>query len=94
MIRIILTNLMYDWRIYNERLVRRGEILISRVVIKSWNKELVVMNHNKRGRRFPYQDSYEDVKVQPGVFLGCHTGRQRTSSGHTTTYLWHRITPC
>jgi hypothetical protein len=43
---------MYNWNDYNERLVRRGEILISKNIIKSWHKELAVMNYKKKGRKF------------------------------------------
>lgn len=68
--QIILTNLMYDWRIYNERLVRRGEIFISTDIIKSWNKELAVMNSNKRGRRFLYPDSFMKTLGYVRVYFG------------------------
>ena len=48
------TNIMKDHRIYNERLVNRGEILISKEAIGNWDNELAVMmmNRGKEGR--PY----------------------------------------
>ena len=42
---------------YNERLVRRGEIFISRDILKNWNKDLAKMNRNKRGRPYQYPDT-------------------------------------
>lgn len=61
---------MYDWRIYNERLVRRGEIFISKDVIKNWNKELVVMNHNKIGRKYRFPDSFMKMLGYVRVYFG------------------------
>lgn len=61
---------MYDWRIYNERLVRRGEIFISNDVINSWNKELAVMNRNKRGRRYQFPDSFMKILGYVKVYFG------------------------
>lgn len=61
---------MYDWRIYNERLVRRGEIFISNDVIKSWNKELAVMNRNKRGRKYLFPDSFMRTLGYVRVYFG------------------------
>jgi hypothetical protein len=61
---------MISWNQYNERLVRRGEIFISKDVIKSWNKELVVMNSNKKGRKFLYPDSFMKMLGYVRVYFG------------------------
>jgi len=61
---------MYNWNVYNERLVRRGEIFISKDVIKSWNKELAVMNQNKRGRKFLFPDSFMEILGYARVYFG------------------------
>jgi hypothetical protein len=61
---------MYDWRIYNERLIRRGEIFISTDIIHSWNKELAVMNRNKRGRRYQFPDSFMKILGYVKVYFG------------------------
>jgi len=47
-----------NWKEYNERLVRRGEILISMDFIENWEKELEEMNKNKRGRPYEYPNSF------------------------------------
>lgn len=61
---------MIDWHQYNERLVRRGEILISKDLIKSWNKELAIMNCNKKGRKFLYPDSFMKMLGYVRVYFG------------------------
>lgn len=61
---------MYQWNVYNERLVRRGEIFISKDLIKSWNKELAVMNRNKKGRKFLYPDSFMKILGHVRVYFG------------------------
>ena len=47
-----------NWKEYNEKLVRRGEILIFMDFIKNWEKELNEMNKNKKGRPYQYPDSF------------------------------------
>jgi len=47
-----------NWREYNEKLVRRGEILISMDFIKNWEKELEEMNKGKKGRPYEYPNSF------------------------------------
>lgn len=46
-----------NWKEYNEKLVRRGELYLSLDFIKNWDSELNKMNGNKRGRpfEFPHQ---------------------------------------
>jgi len=46
-----------NWKEYNEKLVRRGEIYLSLEFIKNWDTEIDKMNNNKRGRpyEFPFQ---------------------------------------
>jgi hypothetical protein len=61
---------MYDWHQYNERLVRRGEILISSDVTNNWNKELAAMNRNKVGRRYQYPDSFMKILGYVRVYFG------------------------
>ena len=48
-----------DWREYNERLVRRGELYLSLEFLEKWDSELGKMNRKKRGRPFMY----------PGLFI-------------------------
>ena len=48
---------MKNCKNYNERLVKRGEIFISKEVIENWNKELAEMNRGKQGRPYRYPES-------------------------------------
>jgi hypothetical protein len=36
-----------DWKEYNEKLIRRGEILLDLDFLKRWNRELEEMNEGK-----------------------------------------------
>jgi len=47
-----------NWREYNEKLVRRGEILLDLDFLRSWNNELEEMNKGKVGRPYEYPMSY------------------------------------
>ncbi len=61
---------MYKWNHYNEKLVRRGEILISEDVFKNWDKELSKMNHNKEGRRFLFPESFMKLVGYARAYFG------------------------
>ena len=61
---------MYNWNQYNEKLVRRGEIFISSDVMSNWNKELAVMNRNKKGRRYQYPDSFMRILGYVKMYFG------------------------
>jgi hypothetical protein len=47
-----------DWHIYNESLVRRGEVVLDFDVIDSWDNELDNMNEGKEGASYAYPDSF------------------------------------
>ncbi len=47
-----------NWKEYNEKLVKRGEILFSTEFIENWKKELNSMNERKRGHPYEYPDSF------------------------------------
>jgi hypothetical protein len=79
---------MYDWHQYNERLVRRGEIFISNDIIKSWNKELAVMNRRKKGRRFLFPDSFMKILGYARAYFGLP---YRQTEGLIRTY--HTMVP-
>jgi len=61
---------MINWNQYNEKLVRRGEIIMSFDVIDNWHKELHVMNHNKKDRKFDYLDSFMKLLGYARVCFG------------------------
>jgi len=46
------------WSIYNEKLVRRGEIFVEQYILGDWSKELVTMNDGKVGKPFEYADTF------------------------------------
>ena len=47
-----------DWRLVDERLIRRGELLLSLDFLESYDFELNVMNEGKVGRPFKLTDGY------------------------------------
>jgi len=47
-----------NWKEYNEKLVKRGEILFSTEFIENWKRELDSMNEKKRGHPYEYPSSY------------------------------------
>ena len=49
---------MIDWHIYNESLVRRGEVVLDFDVIDNWNNELDNMNEGKEGASYVCPDSF------------------------------------
>ncbi len=46
------------WSIYNQSLVRRGEILLGFDVINNWDAELKEMNKDKVGEPFHYPNTF------------------------------------
>ena len=47
-----------NWPIYNQSLVKRGEILLGFDVINNWNSELKEMNQGKKGEPFHYPNTF------------------------------------
>ena len=45
------------WSVYNDSLVRRGEILLDFSVLKGWNRGVELMSAGRRGRPFTYPES-------------------------------------
>ena len=46
------------WSIYNQSLVKRGELLLAFDVIDNWDSELQEMNKNKVGEPFQYPNTF------------------------------------
>ena len=46
------------WSIYNEKLVRRGEIFVEQYIFRDWSKKLSIMNDGKVGRPYDYADTF------------------------------------
>ena len=51
-------NSMINWKIYNDGLVKRGELLFDMKIFKNWNNELLAMNEGKVGAPYRYPDSF------------------------------------
>lgn len=51
-------NSLIDWRLYNEGLVKRGEVLVDLEIFKGWEEELDLMNKDKYGRPYEYPESF------------------------------------
>jgi len=47
-----------DWKCVDERLIRRGELMLSLGFLKGYDLELSVMNGGKVGRLFKVTDGY------------------------------------
>lgn len=61
---------MRNWIDYNEKLVSRGEILISTDVIQNWDKELAEMNHRKEGGKFLFPESFMKIVGCARAYFG------------------------
>jgi len=51
-------NSLIDWQVYNEGLVKRGEILLDFDIFGDWEGELGLMNRGKKGRPYEYPESF------------------------------------
>jgi len=91
-----------DWKKYNEKLVKRGELYLSLDFLKSWNRELMQMNKNKKGRPFEFPSSFiKFVSFIRSIFFLQYRqteGFLRALSKHIAqikvadyTTLWRRI---
>lgn len=47
-----------NWKEYNEKLVKRGELYLSLEFLENWKTELEKMNADKRGRPFSYPEQF------------------------------------
>lgn len=51
-------NALIDWKIYNEGLVKRGELLLDFDIFKNWDEEKNMQNEDKVGAPYKYPDSF------------------------------------
>ena len=49
---------MVNWPLYNQSLVRRGQVLLDFGVLDVWDHELSLMNEGKVGEPYDYPDSF------------------------------------
>src|SRR3989344_6802260 len=52
-----------DWIKYNEELVVRGEFLLDLDWVKSWDKEVQIMNEGKKGSPFQFPESLIELQA-------------------------------
>jgi len=57
-------NSLIDWKVYNEGLVKRGEILLDFDLFNDWDEQLEVINENKTGRPYEYPNSFIEFLFQ------------------------------
>ena len=54
-----------NWKEYNEKLVRRGEIYLSLDFLENWDEELDKMNKGKVGRSYIYPQTFMQFSSFP-----------------------------
>lgn len=58
------------WRSYNEELVVRGEFLLDLNWVKSWDKELEIMNQGKKGAPYEFPNSLIELQAVWNQWVG------------------------
>ncbi len=67
-----------NWKKYNKSLVRHGEIMLSFDAMEQWGStELKEMNHNKKGHRYVYPESFMEALGTAISIHICHSDKQR-----------------
>jgi hypothetical protein len=70
-----------DWRLVDERLIRRGELLLSLDFLDDYDFELSLLNDCKVGRPFKITDGYVVFLAVVRYYSPCHIGRLRALLG-------------
>ncbi len=52
-----------NWKEYNEKLVKRGELYLSLEFLETWRTELEKMNADKIGRPFSYPEHHIELNM-------------------------------
>lgn len=77
---------MIDWSLYNESLVRRGQVLLDFDVLDGWDHELSQMNRGKVGEPYDYPNSFIQLLGYMRVYF--HLPYRQTQGvviAHTST---------
>ena len=77
---------MIDWPLYNESLVRRGQVLLDFDVLDGWDHELSQMNRGKVGEPYDYPNSFIQLLGYMRVYF--HLPYRQTQGvviAHTST---------
>ena len=65
------------WSVYNQSLVRRGEILLGFDVINNWDTELKEMNKDKVGEPFHYPNTFLLLLGYAKAYFHFHIDKQK-----------------
>jgi hypothetical protein len=60
---------MISWHVYNELLVRRGEIILDFDVIDNWNNELKNMNECKECASYVYPNTFVQLLAYMRIYF-------------------------
>ena len=72
-----------NWSVYNQSLVRRGEILIGFDIIDNWDSELKEMNKDKVGEPFHYPNTFPLLLLGYASKAYFHLPYRQTEKGIT-----------
>ncbi|HEY6536041.1 MAG TPA: hypothetical protein VIY08_09665 [Candidatus Nitrosocosmicus sp.] len=72
-----------NWPVYNQSLVRRGDILLGLYVIDNWDSELKEMNQGKIGEPFHYPNTFH-LLVLGYAKIYFHLPYRHTEGRHCT----------
>ncbi len=68
---------MRDWKIYNQKLIKRGEFLVNPIFLSTWKDEIREMNAGKVGEPYFYPKSMMEFTA----YLHCHGLAYRQCQG-------------
>ena len=80
-----------NWPVYNQSLVRRGEILLGFDVINNWDVELKEMNKDKVGEPFHYPNTFLLLLGYAKVYF--HLPYRQTKEGIVQAHAKGKIPP-
>ena len=78
-----------NWPVYNQSLVRRGEILLGFDVINNWHTELKEMNKDKVGEPFHYPNTFLLLLGYAKVYF--HLPYRQTEEGITQAHAKGKV---
>jgi hypothetical protein len=74
-----------DWKETDERLIRRGELILDPKLLENPRQELKTMNKHKRGRNYHISNTY--IQLLAAVrYTGCPTDNSKDSQEHYTDW--------
>ena len=81
---------MVSWALYNESLVRRGEVILDFDIIDGWYGELERMNEDKKGERMTIPiHSYNYLVMLKRISI-CHIDKPKVWLEHIQLTKYHQ----